>query len=341
MTPQAQRDLLFWYDAEKRDLPWRRTPDPYAIWVSEVMLQQTQIATVLPYYGRWMSRFPTAEALATSDEQEALSLWQGLGYYRRCRMLLAGARFVVENGMPVGVENWLKVPGIGRYTAAAIASISQGEPTPLVDGNVERVFARYTGSKSAGLALHRAAWVWAEASLFKGRPGDWNQALMELGACICKPAEAECTRCPLESSCVAKAKGLQRDLPKRAAKQEVVKLHEVVRIPYYSGSFGVRQIPEGEWWQGMWEFPRARLGAEDPDLGPGVSEHAGVVKYQVTNHKLTMEAYLHHCDFPTAKLRWVSPAELESLPLPAPQRKALTLALRRLEEPTFLPLLKG
>ena len=335
MTPQEQRHLLDWYDAEKRDLPWRRTSDPYAIWVSEVMLQQTQIATVLPYYERWMARFPTVQALADSDEQEALSLWQGLGYYRRCRMLLAGARFVAEHGMPTGVKNWLKVPGIGRYTAGAIASISQQEPTPLVDGNVERVFARFTGCDLAGPALHKRAWEWAEKSLFKPRPGDWNQALMELGACVCKPAEADCPRCPLKDSCVANAKGLQRDLPKKAPKPQTIRLQEVVRIPYYSGSFGVRQIPEGEWWQGMWEFPRTRLGAIEQELGPGATEHAGAVKYQVTNHKLTMETYLQHCEVPVSGLTWVSPAELEKLPLPAPQRRALKLALRRISEPTM------
>ncbi len=336
MTPQDQRHLLAWYDLEKRDLPWRRTSDPYAIWVSEIMLQQTQIATVLPYFQRWMGQFPTVQSLAAADEQDVLSLWQGLGYYRRCGMLLAGARFVTKNGIPAGVENWLKVPGIGRYTAAAIASISQSDPAPLVDGNVERVFARFTGCESSGQALHKRAWQWAEASLFRARPGDWNQALMELGACVCKPAEAKCTCCPLRSSCVANTLGLQRELPHRPPKLEAAKLQEIVRIPYYSGSFGVRQIAAGEWWQGMWEFPRVRVGSAEQDLGPGVSELAGVVKYQVTNHKLTMETYVHHCEVRVESLKWVSLGALESLPLPAPQRRALALALLRLREPAIL-----
>src|SRR5437868_1086101 len=145
-----RRCLSAWYRRNARDLPWRSTSDPYAIWVSEVMLQQTQVATVLPYYERWMSRFPTVETLAAASEQDVLSLWQGLGYYRRCRMLLAGARWVAEHGIPQTAKDWMQAPGVGRYTASAIASIALGESVPVVDGNIERVFARLMGSSLSG-----------------------------------------------------------------------------------------------------------------------------------------------------------------------------------------------
>src|SRR4051794_18052562 len=142
--------LLAWYDEHKRDLPWRRTRDPYAIWASEIMAQQTQIATVIPYWERWLARFPTVEALAAADEADVLSMWQGLGYYRRARLFLSGARWVVAHGMPKTAEGWKKVPGVGAYTAGAIASIAFGDPAPLVDGNVERVYARLEDDASEG-----------------------------------------------------------------------------------------------------------------------------------------------------------------------------------------------
>jgi len=323
--------LLRWYDANRRDLPWRRTKDPYAIWVSEVMLQQTQVATVIPYWERWLARFPTVESLAAADEQDALSLWQGLGYYRRCRLLLQGSRWVEKHGLPTDAEGWLAVPGVGRYTAGAIASISQNDPAALVDGNVERVYARVAGDDASGPALNRNAWVWAETELYRPRPGDWNQALMELGATVCKPVKPDCTKCPLEGQCVARQTWRVDELPTKSAKPKTIQLRHAVWVPVFEGRLGLRQIPDGLWWQGMWEFPRADAlpDPEVPELrdlvGSGWRQDVGVVRHAVTHHRITIEVSLVRCDEPRAGLRWVTPDEFAALPVPTPQRRVYRL----------------
>lgn len=329
--------LLAWYDAEKRDLPWRRTRDPYAIWVSEVMLQQTQVATVLPYYERWMVRFPTVQSLAAADDQEVLSSWQGLGYYRRARLLIQGARYVVKHGMPMTEAEWRKVPGVGPYTAGALASIASGQAVPLVDGNVERVFARVQGCDLAGSPLHKAAWEWASQMVHLRRPGDWNQSLMELGARICRPVNPDCPSCPLRALCVANLNGLQNELPRRLGPVETKNFQEIVWIPYYQGRFGIRQIPPGEWWEGMWGFPRAENVQFLRSLaGSGTTEHAGTLRYQVTNHKVVAAVFVHRVEAPTDRLRWADAGALASLPISAPDRRALKLAQLRLAAPSLL-----
>lgn len=316
--------LLTWFDAHQRDLPWRRTRDPYAIWVSEIMLQQTQVSTVIPFWERWMQRFPTVWALAQADEQEVLAMWQGLGYYRRARMLHAGARYVVAHGMPERAKQWIDLPGVGRYTAGAIASIAQGEVTALVDGNVERVFARVSAAELAGPALTRAAWNWAGAHVDSERPGDWNQALMELGATVCTPVDPDCVRCPLENECVARAAGRTSELPRRPVRRSVVQLEQYCWIPRYDDRFGVRQIPVGQWWQGMWEFPRADSTVELRDLlGDGPVIHQGRLTHTVTHHRIRLNVSLIECTEPGNAVRWVEREELENLPMPAPQRRAV------------------
>ncbi len=323
--------MLAWYDAHRRDLPWRRTKDPYAIWVSEVMLQQTQVATVIPYWHRWLERFPTVEALAAADEQEVLSQWQGLGYYRRARLLMQGARFVADRGMPQTAKEWREVPGVGPYTAGAIASIAQGDPAALVDGNVERVYARVCADEAVGPALTRSAWVWAERNLYAPRPGDWNQALMELGATVCKPLKPDCPRCPLEGRCVARQTWRVDEFPRKEAKRTPVHLRHVVWVPTFEGRLGVRQIAEGLWWAGMWEFPRADALAEReiPELrelvGPGWLEDLGTVRHSVTHHRIVVEVALVRCEAASERLRWCTRGELAELPMPAPQRKILRL----------------
>jgi A/G-specific adenine glycosylase len=318
--------LLAWYEANKRDLPWRDTRDPYAIWVSEVMLQQTQVSTVIPYFGRWMKRFPTVEALASADEQDVLSAWQGLGYYRRCRMLLEGARRVAGGDFPKTQEGILALPGIGRYTAGAIASIAFDIPAPLVDGNVERVFARLESFGSPRPALTHAAWKWAAARVPAERPGEWNQALMELGATICRPTNPLCGSCPVSGECRALRDGRVGDLPLATPKRNTVILTYDLWIPLCNGLYGVRQIPEGEWWHGMWEFPReSETSRLDRIVGPGESVYQGSIKHSVTHHRITMKVFLAVRKVPASSLRWVTYKELEELPMPAPQRKALRL----------------
>lgn len=345
------RLLLAWFDSHKRDLPWRKTKDPYAIWVSEIMLQQTQVATVIPYFERWLAAFPTVQALASADEQQVLALWQGLGYYRRAKLLHAGAQQVAEGGIPSDAAGWGEVPGVGRYTAGAISSIALKLSEPLVDGNVERVYSRLTADSSPAKELTAAAWKWAEKLVPAERPGDWNQALMELGATVCKPDRAECDRCPLVSKCVAHARGEQTRYPTPKPKVQTVKLrHEywVVRhwvdgIPLYAieqiGSDTYRSdSPEekGRWWEGMWQFlrvgpegvPPGLLGYKD-DVWP-VS--LGSFSHAVTHHRITVSASL--VDLPTGCqlefqdwVRWIESVEFHNFPMPAAQRRILTTAM--------------
>jgi A/G-specific adenine glycosylase len=326
--------LLDWFDAHRRDLPWRRTSDPYAIWVSEIMLQQTQVATVIPYWDRWMARFPTVESLASSHDEDVLSAWQGLGYYRRCRLLLQGARWVVEHGMPRGAKDWQSVAGVGRYTAGAIASIAFEEQAALVDGNVERVFARLVDCDRSGTALNAAAWCWAESQVPRVRPGDWNQALMELGATVCTPVEPACGRCPLRASCVAFRTGRQQERPVREAKKATKSLRHRVWVPYAEGHLGLRQVPEGQWWAGMWEFPRVDVtnGASLPPHGLETewAEELGTFKHTVTEHRITVEVSLVRPGDRSDLLRWLLPGELREMPISAPQRRVLAMALRHL-----------
>jgi A/G-specific adenine glycosylase len=312
-------------------MPWRETRDPYGIWVSEVMLQQTQVGTMTPYYARWMARFPTFEALAEAEEQDVLAYWQGLGYYRRARNLLAGARQIVEQGVPQSREEWLKIPGVGRYTAGALSSITLGLAEPVVDGNVERVYARLTADDSVSRELHERAWKWATANMDSKRPGDWNQSLMELGATVCKPLNPACQSCPVKQWCCAYQSGRVGELPTKAITQKVIRISNQVWVPVYAGLFGVRQIPSGQWWEGMWEFPRSGDEAELRNaVGAGWAEALGEVRFSVTHHRITMAASLIRCESAMERLRWLTFEQLADLPMPAPQRRVIKLAVHYL-----------
>ncbi len=297
------------------------------------MLQRTRVATVVPFYERFMREFPTVEALAQADEQRVLALWQGLGFYRRCRMLQQGARWVVEHGMPESATEWRKAPGVGAYTAGAIASIALGEAAPLVDGNVERVFARLTASPLKGARLRRSAWDWATAMVDPVRPGDWNQALMELGATVCTPRNPQCKACPAVGRCKALAERRPEEYPRTEPAREVVHLRHTVWAPVCDGAVGVRQVPEGRWWAGLWEFPRVEGHGEQAEselralVGEAWPEEAGRFSHSVTHHRIRVEVFLARCESRSGALRWVAPQELSALPMPAPQRKAAKMAL--------------
>ena len=335
-SPPYSQDLLHWYRTHRRDLPWRRTSDPYSIWVSEVMLQQTQVSTVIPYYERWLRDYPTVGELAVAAEQDVLARWAGLGYYRRCRLLHQGARYVVQVGMPTTLEGWREVPGIGKYTAAAIASIAQRLPVPLVDGNVERVFARVKGKGTTGKELLDGAWKWAEEVLYHADPGSWNQALMELGATVCRPTKPLCPACPIKGHCYAFQTGSQERLPAPTIKPAVIRLLHTCWIPFWNGLFGLRQIPQGEWWEGMWEFPRAAHNKGEDPVSPypyftdAWGEELGSIQHAVTNHRISLRIILVRSQVPIDGLRWEDPSAVLGLPLPAPQRRAFRLALRQL-----------
>ena len=263
----ARDALLSWYDEGSRELPWRGTSDPYAIWVSELMCQQTRVDTVIPYFQRWMAALPTIEALARASIDDVLLLWQGLGYYRRARHLHAGAQRVMEDfggEIPRQVEQLRSLPGIGDYTAGAIASIAFQEPAPALDGNVLRVFSRVLRSAapidtSAGVRPIRS---FAEAFVQGPRPGDVNQALMELGATLCTPHAAPCKQCPLSTICEAATHGDALAYPvkknKTAVREETVHAWVISRA---DGALWVTKRRADQLLGGLWEFP---LLAEPP-----------------------------------------------------------------------------
>lgn len=310
-------ELLDWYRANRRDLPWRRTSDPYAIWVSEVMLQQTQVATVIGYFERWMKRFPTLQSLAEANIDDVLVHWQGLGYYSRARNLQKGASRMLmpdSNWTAAFLEKY--VPGIGRYTAAAIASISQGEPVPLVDGNVERVFARLTGFDEPKPMLTSAAWDWAAQNLQFSAPGDWNQALMELGATICTPKSPHCPNCPVSSACISAHSSRANSLPTPSAKPKTVRLQRRLVVQVVEGRVKLVKIPDGKWAEGMYEFPE--LSESELQLPLLIS-----FSHSVTHHRIRIHAYLAESDLSTEGA-WFALNELHELAMPSPQRKIAT-----------------
>ena len=250
-TSQIQtlrRDLLAWYKTHHRDLPWRKDTDPYRIWVSEIMLQQTRVAAVLEHYARFMQRFPTVAVLARAREQSVLAAWSGLGYYHRARRMHQAAKVIVrERGgrFPSRFEDWLELPGIGRYTAAAIASIAFGEPVAVVDGNVERVLTRLEGSASSN------AWERAQGLLDRKHPGDFNQAFMELGATICMPKTPKCLICPLRLFCRT-----QGELP-LAGKTTRKRKQLCYALTEQNGSVLLVQRPsDAKLMAAMWELPQ-------------------------------------------------------------------------------------
>lgn len=295
------------------------------------MLQQTQVATVIPYYERWMSRFPTFQTLAEADEEEVLAHWAGLGYYRRCRFLQAGARYVAEQGLPQTEEGWRKVPGVGRYTAGAIGSIALNLPVSLVDGNVERVFARVEGKAETGRELLASAWSWADRVLERSHPGDWNQALMELGATVCRPSNPDCIHCPIRQWCFAFQTGRQNEFPIPSVKPKVKSEAHTCWVPYCEGMFGLRQVPPGEWWEGMWEFPRVvnfdPMGSNPfPEMEDLWTEDVGLIRHSVTHHRIRLQVLLVRPTERLTSLKWFDLHQLTRLPIPAPQKRALKLA---------------
>lgn len=286
-------DLLAWYDACRRDLPWRRTKDPWAIWVSEIMLQQTRVETVIPYYERFLARFPTALALAEATEDQVLAAWSGLGYYRRARMLHAGARAVAARAIPDQRDGLLELPGIGRYTAGAIASIAFDRAVGLVDGNVARVLARIFAleddMRKAGM---RKAEALADQLVPAERPGEWNQALMELGATICSPRSPACGACPVLRSCRALAEGKVDRLPVLGEKVKPTpqKLHALV-ARRGNEVLLARRRSEGLF-GGLWEPPMVDTKAGLAGLGP-VQDLAksGTIIHVLSHRKLTIAVY--------------------------------------------------
>lgn len=340
-----QQRLLAWFGETARDLPWRKTRDLYAIWISEIMLQQTQVVTVVGYFQRFLARFPTVQSLAEADEQEVLGLWEGLGYYRRARQLHAAAKRIVDEHAgqyPEQFEQVLALPGIGRYTAGAILSIGRDARLPILEANTVRVLSRllaYEGDVYAS-AGQKTLWQFAEELLPEHDIGLFNQALMELGATLCTPREPSCLLCPVSSLCPTRKAGLQAKIPSPKQKmkyEEVTEAAVVVRSR--RGEVLVRRCQPGERWAGLWDFPRvpfvdavALTTAIGALIGLKIKlgERFTTLKHGVTRFRITLHAYhattsIKRATTESDDLRWLPIAELATLPLSVTGRKLANL----------------
>ena len=333
--------LLAWYDANARDLPWRRTRDPYAIWISEIMLQQTRVETVIPYYMRFLQRFPTASSLAEAPLDDVLAAWSGLGYYRRARLLHAGAQAVVrEHAGELPREPLLRraLPGIGAYTAGAIGSIAFDLPEPIVDGNVARVLSRVLGIETplGDRVTGRALWQAAEQLAQGERPGALNQALMELGARVCVPVNARCGSCPLRAACTANATSRVDELPVPAKKKAPKPVQLVALVAQSADGELWLTRSEGSLFGGLWGClldegkgaATARAVAQRAGLTGTLSRKVGAVTHVLTHRRLTLEVYrLTHAEGAEhTTLKRVAPSALATLGVAKLTHKLLAAA---------------
>ncbi|OLN21350.1 A/G-specific adenine glycosylase [Domibacillus antri] len=290
-----QHDLVNWYEAEKRDLPWRRESDPYKIWVSEIMLQQTRVDTVIPYFNRFMEQFPTIDALASADEEAVMKAWEGLGYYSRVRNLQSAVKEVAQNyggSVPADKDKFLSLKGVGPYTGGAVLSIAYGLPEPAVDGNVMRVVSRLL-SIWDDIAKPSTRKIFEQAVgelMYEEDPSSFNQALMELGAIICTPTSPSCLLCPVQNHCQAFEEGVQRELPVKTKKKADKKVHiGAVVLSTNDGRILIEKRPESGLLANLWQFPNVEMPAETNPrhvLESFVEQEFGV-KAAVSSNKVT------------------------------------------------------
>ncbi|CCW35672.1 A/G-specific adenine glycosylase [Chthonomonas calidirosea] len=360
--------LLEWYLQNKRDLPWRGA-SAYGVWVSEIMLQQTQVATVIPYYLRFMERFPTVRALAEASQEEVLRYWAGLGYYARARNLHQAAKILVERyggELPTEPGAIESLPGVGRYTAGAIRSIAFHQPYPLVDANVARVLSRLFGVSGNLRSTSTQARLWnlAQQLVPENEPGTFNQALMELGSLVCIPSDPRCEQCPLLADCVAGNAPDPTAWPEASSnKRSLPVVHSSALICNEEGALLIVQRPPHGLWGGLWEFPRVVCSAGETPLEGAhraALEVAGWevtamepktlravqgqvapitrIKHGVMHYRITLYGYLMRPKAPVAPKEerpkeWVTPEALSRYPMPAPQAQLREAVLNRLHAP--------
>ncbi|MBI5063058.1 MAG: A/G-specific adenine glycosylase [Desulfatitalea sp.] len=349
-----RKALGAWYDTHRRDLAWRRSGDPYAIWVSEVMLQQTQVKTAEPYFHRFMQRFPDVGTLARADEQSVLKLWEGLGYYSRARHLRRAAQMVVDTWdgrLPSDWARMRQLPGVGEYIAAAVLSIAFGWPYAVVDGNVKRVLARLLclDTPVNAAASHKIYQAAADGLLEARDPGRHNQAMMELGALVCTPQAPRCDRCPLSRFCLGFKRGTTEQFPLRAERRLVGTQHWVAGAVVKNGRLLLTRRPDAGLLAGLWEFPGGPVGnpgdmseacmekiRQTVGLMVGPPIQVVTVRHAYTHFKLRLTLFL--CRYQGGRIRrhgpaacrWVRPHELERFPLHRAVHKALPALMDRL-----------
>ncbi len=343
-----RKALVEWYLTDHRDLPWRRTSDPYQIWVSEVMLQQTQVATVRPYYRKFLERFPNLARLAVADLQDVLKVWEGMGYYARARNLHKAAAVVMakHNGhLPQAWQDFRDLPGVGDYIAAAVLSIAFDRPYAVVDGNVKRVLSRLFEmddpvNRPKSKSIYQQA---ANELLDERRPGTYNQAIMELGAMICKPRRPTCAACPLQAACTAYRNGRVAEFPRRIKKQATPEHRVAVGVVFKNGRVLItRRKPEGLL-GGLWEFPGGKIRPhesaeaacireikEEVNLTVRIDAHLSQVRHAYTHFKIRMEVFC--CVYISGRVRlngpvdhgWINLDQLQNYPLPKANHKFLS-----------------
>ena len=358
--------LLSWYRKNRRELPWRRDQDAYRVWVSEIMLQQTQVATVRDYFERFVATFPTVDGLAAADEADVLRLWEGLGYYRRARQLHAAAQLIVDEFggvFPRDISTLQTLPGVGRYTAGAIASIAFGARAPIVEANTARLFARLVGYRGDLTTADGRKLLWETAEMLPPRQGagEFNQALMELGSLVCTPDTPDCATCPIVPHCTAHSTASVDAIPRKKRREKTIEVHEAAVVIVRRGRVLLRRCGDDERWAGLWDFPRFEMApsVSDPDAAnvrvarrsdsailfarvqQGVAKQTGVnvrphtlvktLRHAVTKYRITLDCYA--ADYIDGRLRstsertirWTPRRELEDCPLSSTGRKIARL----------------
>ena len=342
-----RKKLLAWYDRNARDLPWRKSRDPYRVWVSEVMLQQTQVDTVRPYFERFIKAFPTVSDLAKAREQRVLKLWEGLGYYRRARALHAAAKEIVkihQGCIPDDTDALLNLPGVGRYTAGAILSIAFDKRAPILEANTIRLFSRliaYQGDPTRA-AGQKILWRTAEELLPQKNIARFNQSLMELGSLVCKPKLPDCDACPVNKLCKARAEGVIDRLQPTTQRVAITDVREAAVVVRKQGHVLLRVCGDSERWAGLWDFPRFPIDSESEsamasEIVEKVYRQTGVqceidkrfqtIRHGVTRYRITLDCY--DATRVAGRVRhgatWYKPSELQPVPLSVTGRKIARL----------------
>jgi A/G-specific adenine glycosylase len=355
--PEFQEQLLRWFDAHQRDLPWRRDYSPYAVWISEIMLQQTQVKTVLPFFERWMERFPDLSRVALASHEEILKCWEGLGYYSRAKNIHKTAHIIVrEHGgeFPREHRTLLKLPGIGHYTAGAIMSLAFGEDYAAVDGNVERVLARiFNVAAPVNEAANRGFFRKTAQDLIPAGEGRrFNQALMELGALVCAPANPRCPACPVVGLCESNRLGIVDQRPVRSKRNPSVPVEAAVGAIIHEGRILIQKRPPTGLMADLWEFPGGKIRngetpeealvrelREELELEIRCLDKITVIRHSYTSFRVTLHAFFCAFQGPprtpvlraASEARWVSPEQLDDYAFPAANRRLITLLKKSTE----------
>ncbi len=348
----AVRDsLLKWFEGNQRSLPWRSGYRAYEVWISEIMLQQTQVKTMLPYFHRWMKRFPDIRSVAQAREEELLKLWEGLGYYSRAKNIHRAAAEIVKmhgGAFPEDCDAILSLPGIGRYTAGAISSIAFNKDRPIVDGNVERIYARFFNLNKPVKDKESQGFIWrmAQEMIPVGRARQFNQAVMELGATVCLPRKAGCGKCPIAGWCESRRLGIVDERPVAGKRKDLVPIEVAVGIVFHDGKILIQKRPPSGLMPDLWEFPGGKIlpgesaeealereFIEELELRIRCREKIALIRHNYTSFKVSLHAFTCEPACPGQELvlhsaveaRWVTPDRLKDYAFPAANRKLIRI----------------